>query len=657
MASDSNIRSSTKMIAEHGVVTKRTFSITTKLCFILGFLSFLLYANTLQNGYVMDDGLVITKNKLVGQGIKAIPELLTTSHLKGHGNIAENTYRPLDTYRPLSLVMFAIEKELFGYDPTAGHLFNILAYIGCVIMLFLFFDKLFERKKTAAAFIAALLFAIHPIHTEVVANIKSRDELLCFFFAFWSLNVFTGYMDTGKAIKLLGGASLLFLSFISKETAVTFIAVIPLIFFFYRNEHKKRSIYITVSTVAVAVIFIAIRASVLKGFYLSGGNSAIDFLDNQLADVPATASRIATEILALGYYIKLLFVPWPLLCNHSYNTIPFVGFNNAWALLSLILYTFLAILGIYRLVKVKKDPWAFGILFFLATLSLFSNIPFLVGEIFAERFAFFASAGFCLLIALAMERWLANGKNAAGENKGVFTLFNRKVLFLLVPVLLLFGSMTIARNKDWQSNYTLFTTDAKNAPGNSRLLSYAGNELITRLKDKSLTREEKSQIAEDAITDMQNSLAVYPGNAEAHAGLMKLFLMEKMLDSALAHEQLAVALAPGNIDILNNAAAFFFHTQQYRQALLLYQKNQQTDAGDVGDYGNIGLCYYYLHEYDSSIANLKKALEVIPENKEPYAQLALVYNAMGKMDSALKYAEIVRQYRPDFKLPQQSLGK
>lgn len=631
--------------AKSSHVPKKIVSRTAKLCFVLGFLSFLLYANTLQNGYAMDDGLVITKNKLVGQGIKAIPSLLITPHLKGYGNLS------VDTYRPFSLVMFAIEKELFGYSAAAGHFFNIVLYMACVIMLFRFFDKLFDRKKTVAAFIAALLFAIHPIHTEVVANIKSRDELLCFFFVFCSLNLFINYAQNGKIMKLLAGAALLFLSFLSKETVITFIVVIPLVFFFYLDKSKKRSVYITITTVVVAFLFIVIRASVLKASYVSGGNAAIDFLANQLVDVPASATALATEMLALGFYIKLLFVPWPLLCNYSYNTIPFVSFSNAWSLLSLAIYAFLIILGIYRLIKVKRDPWAFSLLFFLITLSLFSNIPFLMGEIFAERFAFFASVGFCLLMALAVERWLANVKNTEEVDAGIAMIGKPKVLMVLVPVSLLFSCITIARNNDWKDDYTLFTTDAKNAPGNSRLLSYAGNEIIRNLKNKNLSGEEKANMSNDAMEYLESSIIAYQGNAEAHAGLMKLFLRKKMFDSALIHEQLAVQLAPQNIDILNNAATYFFQTQQYRQALWLFKRNQQIDSNDVGDYGNIGVCYYYLHIYDSAISNFKKAVISIPENKKPYAELALAYQAIGKMDSALKYTQIVKQFEPNFKLP------
>ncbi|MFI5196944.1 MAG: hypothetical protein ACHQD8_07620, partial [Chitinophagales bacterium] len=160
---------------------KQWFSVTN-LCIALCVVCFGLYFNTLWNGYILDDVMVLKDNTMVTQGVKAIPELLSTPHMRGYLII------PNDLYRPLSLVMFAIEYQFFGLNPMVGHFFNIVVFAGCVIMLFLFLNKFFGGGKMAIAFIAALIFAVHPIHTEVVANIKSRDELLCYFFAFLSLN-------------------------------------------------------------------------------------------------------------------------------------------------------------------------------------------------------------------------------------------------------------------------------------------------------------------------------------------------------------------------------------------------------------------------------------------------------------------------------------
>ena len=163
---------------------KRVMSLSLKLALLLGIISFIVYANTLKNGYVLDDSSAIFENTIVHKGTAGISELLTTPYRYGF-YITEN-----DLYRPLSLVMLAIEYQFFGLNPAPNHFMNIIVFAAGVIMLFFFLDAFFERKKTAVAFIAALLFAVHPVHTEVVANIKSRDELLCFFFAFLSLNVF-----------------------------------------------------------------------------------------------------------------------------------------------------------------------------------------------------------------------------------------------------------------------------------------------------------------------------------------------------------------------------------------------------------------------------------------------------------------------------------
>ncbi len=239
-----------KPAAAKATGTNKGMSLTLKLAIILGVLSFAVYANTLKNGYVLDDSSSIYENTIVQKGTAGITELLSTPFRHGF-YITEN-----DLYRPLSLVMLAIEFQFFGLkDPMPYHCMNVIVFAGCVILLFFFLDQFFERKKTGVAFIAALLFALHPIHTEVVANIKSRDELLCFFFAFLSLNVFIKYMQSGKLWQLIAGAFCFFLSYLSKETVVTFLAIIPLVFFFYSNENRKRAIMITISAVIVTGIF------------------------------------------------------------------------------------------------------------------------------------------------------------------------------------------------------------------------------------------------------------------------------------------------------------------------------------------------------------------------------------------------------------------
>ena len=180
----------TKVAAETPTADSAHHSLTLKLCLLLGILSLVVYANTLKNGFVLDDDSAITENSIVMKGVSAIPEILATPYRRGYF-ITTN-----DLYRPLSLAMFAAEYSAFEKNSMPYHLVTILIFAGCVIFLFLFLDKLFYEKRTGVAFMASLLFALHPIHTEVVANIKSCDELLCFFFVFLALNIFVKYVQT-----------------------------------------------------------------------------------------------------------------------------------------------------------------------------------------------------------------------------------------------------------------------------------------------------------------------------------------------------------------------------------------------------------------------------------------------------------------------------
>jgi len=630
------IRQNAQISAE----TKKSLSAKKLMYIILAAVSFLLYINTVQNSYVLDDTMVITKNTIVTKGIKAIPELLTTAHLKGFAIFTN------ETYRPLSLVLFAIEYQLFGASAGAGHFFNILFYIGCVLLLFIFLDKFFEEEKTGVAFIASLLFAVHPIHTEVVANIKSRDELLCFFLAFSCLILFINYSRNGKIFQLLAGASCLFLAFLSKETVVTFLGIIPLVFFFYKNENRNRSIYIVISAVLVTLIFLAVRAAVLHAPYLANDSSSISFMDNSLTKPPTAASGLATKILILGYYIKLLFIPYPLICDYSYNSIPFTYFSNPGVILSLLLYIALAIFAITKVFKKNKDPWAFGILFYLMTLSLFSNIPFLIGAVMADRFLFFASVGFCLLLALAVDKWVIKSQTATAEA----ILKNVKTWFILAPVCLLFGSIAIARNSDWKNNSSLYKTDLEKMSDNGRLNYYVGDELQHLYTDETDANKQK-QMNEESMDYFKKALQIYPIYPEALVDMGVAYFQDGKSDSAEKFYRKALALDPNQTNATNNLGTIYIRSNRFREALDLYKKAITINPNYVEAYFNLGICYIQVQQFDSAIAYFNKTLDMNPNYTKTYEVLAITYNIMGNKALTEKNVAIAKHYNPNFKLP------
>lgn len=613
-------------------IAKPGSSLYSKRILLLTILSFVLYANTLNNGYVLDDFSVIKNNTIVTQGISGIPEILSTPYRWGFF-ITSN-----DLYRPLSKVMFAIEYQLFGDNPLPSHFINILLFIGCVILLFLFFDALFEKVKTGVAFLAALLFAIHPIHTEVVANIKSRDELLCFFFAILSMNIYMRYVVTGKLKYFITATLFIFLSLLSKETAIVFVAIVPLIFFFYKNEHKNRSLFITLSYVAAAVTFLLIRFLVLKKY---GANHFLDinFIDNQLIHAPSAASRLATAIIVLGIYLKVLFIPYPLISDYSYNSIPFTTFTNTSVLISILIYVALLLVGVYRLLKFKKDGVAFGILFFLIALSIFSNIAFLTGSIMAERFVFLASAGFCWALALMINKWIVS--------VNVMPL-NKKALQVIIPITLLLSVITIARNKDWKDNLTLFTADVKNAPNNARLNYYLANEYILTADLQGNDAENQRQLASNAINYFNKSIEIYPDYNDAHRGIGIAYFFNTQFDSAEYHLKKAIALNPDDLDAWSNLDVVYFNEQKFQQSVSVCKKMLELSPQATVRYNNIGICYLHTQEYDSAVYYLQKGVSADPGFLSFYQNLALAYKLKNNKDSARLYEAIVQKQDPHF---------
>lgn len=605
------------------------FSANVKFMLLLAFSSLVVYVNTLKNGFVFDDFTLITENTIVQKGIAAIPEILSTPYRKGYAATVN------DLYRPMSLVVFATVYQCFEKNPLPYHLVNILLFAGCVLLLFLFLDRLFERKKTEVMFVAALLFALHPIHTEVVANIKSCDELLCFLFGFASLNLFVRYSETGKIMDLLLGAACFFLSLLSKETSISFLIVVPMVFFFYKDSSRKRCGYITIAVAIVAACYLFIRFSVLAHYHANDSTN-ISIIENALVSPGLSySSRIATAILVLGYYIKLLFIPYPLICDYSYDSIPFVTFSDPGALLSLLVYCLLIFFGITRLLKNHKDPYAFGILFYLVTISLFSNVVFLIGTTMGERLVFFASVGFCITIAFMLARLTENTAKAK-------LLRSKKVLAVLIPMVVIFSVITIDRNGDWLTNHTLFTADIKKQPQSSRLNFNLGSELA-RTTSSGEGPEKVRELRQQGIDYLNASVALYPPDEPAHNALCNAYFRNGQYDSAEIHGEIAYRLNPHITSTINTLAGIYFIKKDYINAIRFCKQAIQLEPAIVQPYVNISLCYISLNKVDSAIYFLKKVIAIDPAQQMAYERLAQSYTALGKMDSASMYEAIAKQ--------------
>jgi preprotein translocase subunit SecG len=273
---------------------------------LLFFLCVFIYANTINHKYAYDDKTNIYSNTVVQKGIAGLPEIVSKGSLYGwdKSNFLQ--------YRPVLLITFAIEKSVFGQNPTSGHLINILLYgILCVFIFRFLLDVLSAYPSYVSALIT-LLFIVHPLHTEVVANIKSRDEILSMLFGILSLILFLKFSRLKKSKHLLSSLLCYFLSFHSKESGYLFLAIFPVVMYFFTPLNLKTIVKNTLPYLLVASIGIAIRLLVLDSLFF-GENLSIH--ENSLIAAKTTAELFATRFTIVLHALKLLFFPFSLSCD------------------------------------------------------------------------------------------------------------------------------------------------------------------------------------------------------------------------------------------------------------------------------------------------------------------------------------------------------
>ena len=595
------------------------------------------YSNTFPNGYVLDDMMMVPENRLVQQGFKAIPQLLTTPYLKGYLSF------PSDNYRPLSPITLAIETQLFGTNPTVNHVGNVLIYGLCCVALFFFLSRLFGIAGLMTAFFASLLFTFHPIHTEAVANVKSRDELLCFLFGMGALYGFIRYGASGKWVYLAGGAVALFVSLLAKETSITLLAIIPLLAFFGNGGRKGAAFKLFAASTAAAGLFLALRWWVLKTNH-ADQSGFLYYIDNELVNAGDASHRLGTAMTVLGSYILLILFPYPLICNYGVNSVPLTPLSAPAAILAVAAYLAIAAVAVYRVMKNRRDIWAFGMLFWLAPLSIVSNLFILIAAVKAERFLFFPSVGFAVLAAMGIAKLATFIAQNAERRAGLLAWV------VVVPLCLIYFNVARARNEEWKDNLTLFAADVAKAPNNARLNFYMGNEMGTNYANSFPDPTTHAQILRQSIPYLKKALELYPDYDLAHTSLGTAYFNLGQYDSAETQHKAALAKDSINVLALNGLAGIYFMKHDYPSARDILIRDININATNPDVVFNLANCYLNMRKFDSSMLVYRMALSLNPNHLPSLKGMAMSHYFLGATDSANKYIGIVRQSEPGFRL-------
>ncbi|MEI6853427.1 MAG: glycosyltransferase family 39 protein, partial [Bacteroidota bacterium] len=317
-------------------------------------------------------------------GVAGIKEIFTNDAFVGF--LGKNNLLPGGRYRPLSQVMFAVEKELFGFNPFVGHLINVLLYALTCMLLYIILKKLFTTYTSniwflSLAFVSALLFTAHPLHTEVVANIKGRDEILCLLLSLSCVYLSLLYIEKQKIYYALLILPVFFLAILSKENALTFLAAIPLLLYMFTKAKLKDHLVIILPLVVAIAFYFLLRMSMI-GARVSNVNTT-ELLNDPFVGA-SVMQKYATIMFTWLKYLLLLIFPHPLTHDYYPKQIPIIGFGDFRAILPMLIFGAMLVYALWKF-RSKSLP-AFAILFFFITFSIVSNFVFNIGTFMNERF-------------------------------------------------------------------------------------------------------------------------------------------------------------------------------------------------------------------------------------------------------------------------------
>ncbi len=441
-------------------LVKNTITISTIDWFGIGLsvLAFLLYASTINHGFVLDDGLVTTLNSYVKEGFGGLWKIFSHSYRAGASITTDSDYM----YRPLSVMMFAKEWEFFPNNPKIHHFFNVLFYSLSIYFLFKLLNKIFGEKYFTLIVFSSLIFLVHPIHTEVVSNIKSRDEIMSLFFSLISLIFVLKASDNNKNSIYIACITFFF-SLLSKEGAAIILVIAPLTLYFF---NKPQIVKISVFLLITFIIWFLIRK-----YFLGEFNYKINNNDNQIV-LLSLSDRWATSLLVLFKYLKLMIWPNPLSWDYSLNAIPNQNWSSIQAIISLLLH-FSAF--VFALINIKtKNIFSYLILAYFATLALYSNVFIIIGTLMGERLVYFSSLWFILLFVFLIAKFFKFDPNNSD-------LKSNNILYSIFGIIcIIFSFLTLKRSSDWKENFTLFSKDVINQPNSFRTHQALGDESLQK---------------------------------------------------------------------------------------------------------------------------------------------------------------------------------
>jgi len=428
---------------------------------ICGVLAIAVFSNAPGNEFAYDDNLIVLENTGI-QSLETLPQALVEPYWPGRYGTG------LGLWRPVVTALFGAEWALFGGNPVGFHVVNVLFHAAVTVLVVLLLG---EILPVAGAFIGGLLFAVHPVHVEAVANVVGVAEILSAFFFLWASILLLRARKRMAPGRLLAFLSLYLLAFLTKESAITLLGVVLLL------DSSKDDIgvkdlgsYLRRRWVLYGGM-LAVAGVVLLGRFLVLGSFAKPYAPlgaSILTEIP----RIWTVTSTWPHIIRLLFFPLDLSVDYGPAVVPIaygwssVNITGVILVLGILALAFVAWRrGVLSSERLSSRAIGWGVVWFVITISPTSNFFFLSGILLSERTLYLPSVGFVAAAAWAILRlWQTRPRLAP--------------TILVVAVVLMCGR-TWTRTPTWKNNMEVFHVLTSEHPEAGRAQWVLGDSYFT----------------------------------------------------------------------------------------------------------------------------------------------------------------------------------
>jgi tetratricopeptide (TPR) repeat protein len=602
-----------------------------------------------------------------------------------------------------------VDCQLYG--ASIRHFNNIWCFaLGCML-LYLVFSKYFFRSNQDLAFLAALIFTMHPIHSEAIANVKSRDELFSLIFISLTFFYTFKYIETKKPLNIFRACLMFLLALLSKEYAVVLLLLVPLsVYFFTENDFSfttffkttefRQTLYIGLAFIFCAFIMTYLKRDfdihalpgakpirsfwlfpflfIIAGIFLTGSNKKNNFqklmswlyfvmlfyIAMRWMAVKLKPGVPDTEILNNPY---LLADGEERFCSKVYVLLKYLyllcfphplssdySFNSiAYRHFTSWDFIFSLMLHIFLAIAavhytLKKHFLGFALMTYILFALLIGNVLMDIGATMGERLIFHSSIGFCIAAAYVILKAL---------DKLSMVKFSLKRI-VLVSFVLVFGYLsglkTWERNFDWKNDVTLFLKDVKTMPNSVLCLGNAGARYVDLSNTRDITGE-KLKGYDTTFNDYNGTLKVI--DEEVTRGKYKT-KTEAVLNHGAEVLKHAIDLHPRYVNGYLNLGLLYFKLKKDFEALYYWKNAERLYPNNpylrnyyqayAGELKNRGGIAFNRGRMDSAAMAYNVLTLLEPNNAEAHYNLGGAYFNQGKYALAKRNWDRALQLNPNY---------